>query len=61
MSAGLKVNSIVCSVCVCVCEWRRAHLTGTDVAGLVRGRKPLAVAIDTMVIGAAFTCWTTGA
>lgn len=42
-------------------EWRCAHLTRADVAGVVRSRKPLAVAIDTMVIGAAFTQCTTGA
>lgn len=38
-----------------------AMLTGADVAWVVRGCKPLAVAIDTMVIGAAFTHCTTGA
>lgn len=50
-------------------EWRTrssltlysAMLTSADVAGLIRGRKPLAVAIDTMVIGAAFTRCTAGA
>lgn len=59
VSAALKVNSTV--QCVCVCECRCAHLTCADVAGVVRGRKPLSVAIDTMVIGAAFTHCTTGA
>lgn len=43
-----------------ICKWRDAYLTGTDVAGLIRGLKPLAIAIDAMVIGAAFTHCTTG-
>lgn len=56
-SAGLKGEQY--SV---LCVWRgHAYLTGADVAGLVRGGKPLAIVIDTMVIGAAFTHCTTGA
>ena len=56
-SAGLKGEQY--SV---LCGWRgHAYLTGADVAGLVRGGKPLAIVIDTMVIGAAFTHCTTGA
>ena len=43
--------------CVCV----NGHLTGTDVAGLVRAGEPLAVAVDTIVIGAAFTHGAAGA
>lgn len=45
-----------------MCVMREGHfyLTGTDATRLVRGRKPLAVAVDTMVVGAAFTLRTTG-
>lgn len=55
----LKMNNTVqCSV------WffkrKHGHLTDADVARLVRAHKPLAVAIDTMVKGAAFTHCTTG-
>lgn len=38
---------------------RHVHLTGTDLARLIRARKPLAVAIDAMVVGATFTRCTT--
>lgn len=46
---------------MCVVREGHVYLTGADVARPVRGRKPLAVAIDTMVVGAAFTLGTTGA
>ena len=57
LSAGLTFNSIVRFVC----EQRHAHLTGADMAGLLRVRKLLAIAIDAMIIGAALTFCTTGA
>lgn len=38
-----------------------AMQTGADVTGLVGGRKPLAVAVDPMVVSAAVTNCTTGA
>lgn len=43
-----------------LCKQRHDHLTGTDLARLVRGRKPLAIGIDAMVVGATFTRCTTG-
>lgn len=43
-----------------VCERRHTHLAGADVAWPVRRGKPLSVAIDTMVISAAITHFTTG-
>lgn len=48
---SLKVNRSVLSLFT----ERHVYLTGTDLARLVRGQKPLAVAIDAMVIGATFT------
>lgn len=53
---SLKVNRSVLSLF----KQRHVYLTGTDLARLVRGRKPLAVAIDAMVIGATFTQCTAG-
>lgn len=45
---------------VCVCERRHTHQAGADMAWLIRSRKPLSVAIDTMVISAAITHVTAG-
>lgn len=45
---------------MCVMREGHVYLTGTDVTRPVRGRKQLAVFIDTMVVGAAFTLRTTG-
>lgn len=53
---SLKVNRSVLSLF----KQRHVYLTGADLARLVRGRKPLAVAIDAMVIGATFTRCTAG-
>lgn len=39
---------------------RHVYLTGTDLARLVRGCKPLAVGIDAMVVGTTFTRCTAG-
>lgn len=52
--------TIQCDVVWCVLKRRHGHLTDADVTGLVRAHKPLAVAVDTMVEGAAFTHCTTG-
>lgn len=46
---------------LCVVREGHIYLTGADVARPVRRRKLLAIAIDTMVVGAAFTLRTTGA
>lgn len=53
---SLKMNRSVLSLF----KQRHFYLTGTDFARLVRGWKPLAVAIDAMVIGATFTRCTAG-
>lgn len=44
---------------MCVCEQRHTHQAAADVARLLRGRKPLSVAIDTVVISAAVAHFTT--
>lgn len=53
---SVKVNRRVLSLC----KQEHGHLTGTDLAGLLGARKPLAVGVDAMVVGATFTRCTTG-